>query len=321
MPNTNHEHHDQAHDHHEGADHSHHHGNIKKLFLKSLPLAIPILLFSPLMGINLPFQFSFPYSDLLSALLATLLLLYGGRPFYQGAVKEFKEKAPGMMALVSLGLSVSYLYSLYAVIVSYTSGERLMDFFFEFASLVLIMLLGHWIEMKAVGEAGDAQKSLARLLPKDVDLLLEDGSIETRPLADLAVGDVVKVQAGEQIPADGLVVRGQSGVNESLLTGESKPVQKDLNDPVIGGSTNGEGVIYVQVEETGQASFLAQVQLLISQAEKQPSRSEDLANKVAGWLFYLAVIAALAAFVVWLVIGGLQKAILYSVTTLVIACP
>lgn len=321
MPNKQHESHHQAQDHHEGADHSQHHGNFKALFLKSLPLAIPILLFSPLMGIKLPFQFSFPYSDLLSALLATLLLLYGGRPFYQGAVKEFKEKTPGMMALVSMGLSVSYLYSIYAVVASYLSDQSVMDFFFEFASLVLIMLLGHWIEMKAVGEAGDAEKSLARLLPKDVHLLTEDGSIQIRPLADLKVGDVVRVQAGEKIPADGLVLKGESGVNESLLTGESRPVPKKPDDPVIGGSTNGEGVLYVRVEERGQASFLAQVQALLSQAQKQPSRSEDLANKVAGWLFYLALIAALAAFVIWFIISDLEKAILYSVTTLVIACP
>ena len=159
-----------GHDHsgHSGHDHSghgghehHHHGNFKELFLKSLPLGIIIMLLSPMAGFDLPFQFTFPYSDIVVAILSTILIIYGGRPFYQGAVDEFKQKEPGMMALVSLGLSVSYLYSIYTVIASYVTGEQIMDFFFEFASLLLIMLLGHWIEMKAIGEAGDAQEVLA----------------------------------------------------------------------------------------------------------------------------------------------------------------
>lgn len=173
-----------------------------------------------------------------------------------------------------------------------------MDFFFEFASLVLIMLLGHWIEMKAVGDAGDAQKSLAELLPKDAHLVLEDDSIETRPVTELLVGDIVRVQAGENVPADGIIVRGESRVNEALLTGESKPVEKKVDDLVIGGSTNGEGILYIKVQETGDRSFISQVQTLISQAQNQPSRAEGLANNVAGLLFYIAVIVAAIAFVI-----------------------
>src|SRR5699024_1614988 len=206
----NHEHHE--HDHHEhhnheGHDHSggghehHHHGNFKELFLKSLPLGIIILLLSPMMGITLPFQFTFPYSDIVVSVLSSILLIYGGRPFYQGALEEFKQKAPGMMSLVSLGISVSFLYSIYAVVAKYLTGEHVMYFFFEFASLILIMLLGHWIEMKALGEAGDAQKALAELVPKDAHVVLEDDSIETRPVADLQVGDLIRVQAGENVPA------------------------------------------------------------------------------------------------------------------------
>src|SRR5699024_9057474 len=219
----------------------HHHGNFKELLLKSLPLAIPILILSPMMGITLPLQFTFPYSDVIVGILSTILLIYGGRPFYQGAVDEFKQKSPGMMALVSLGISVSYLYSIYAVILRYLSGEYIMDFFFEFASLILIMLLGHWIEMKAIGEAGNAQRSLAELLPKDAHIVLDNDSIEIRPVTDLEVGDIVRVQAGESIPADGIIVRGKSRVNEALLTGESKPIEKNVDDTVIGGSTNGGG--------------------------------------------------------------------------------
>ena len=322
------DHKNQHHDHHAGHDHSvhsghdhHHHGNFKELFLKSLPLGIIIMLLSPMAGFDLPFQFSFRYSDIVVAILSTILIIYGGRPFYQGAVDEFKQKEPGMMALVSLGLSVSYLYSIYTVIASYVTGEQIMDFFFEFASLLLIMLLGHWIEMKAIGEAGDAQTELAKLVPKDAHVVLEDDSIETRPVADLKVGDLIRVQAGENVPADGTIERGESRVNEALLTGESKAVKKGPGDEVIGGSTNGEGVLYIKVNETGDQSFISQVQNLISQAQSQPSRAENIAQKVAGWLFYIAVIVALIAFVVWTLIADIPTGVKFAVTTLVIACP
>lgn len=313
---------------HNGHDHSghgghahHHHGSFKELFLKSLPLGIIIMFFSPLHGFKLPFQFTFPYSDIVVAILSTILIVYGGRPFYQGAVDEFKQKKPGMMALVSLGLSVSYLYSIYAVIITYVTGGHVMDFFFEFASLLLIMLLGHWIEMKAIGEAGDAQAALAKLVPKDAHVVLEDDSIETRPVADLKIGDLIRVKAGENVPADGIIERGESRLNEALLTGESKAVKKGPGDEVIGGSTNGEGVLYIKVLETGDQSFISQVQTLISQAQSQPSRAENIAQKVAGWLFYIAVIVALIAFVVWMIIGDIPTAVIFTITTLVIACP
>jgi len=306
---------------HGGVHEHHHHGSFKEIFLKSLPFGIIIMLLSPMMGVTLPFQFSFPYSDILVSILATILIIYGGKPFYMGAIDEFKKKVPGMMALVTLGIGVSYSYSLYAVVGGYLTGEHIMDFFFEFASLLLIMLLGHWIEMKAVGEAGDAQKALAELMPKDADLVLEDDSIESRPVSQLKVGDIIRVQAGENIPADGVIQRGQSRVNESLLTGESKPIEKNTGDKVIGGSTNNEGVLYVEVQETGDKSFISQVQTLISQAQDQPSRAENLANKVASWLFYIAIAAAVIAFTVWLFLTDVQTAVLFTVTTLVIACP
>lgn len=321
------DHKDQHQEHHAGHDHSghnghdHHHGNFKELFLKSLPIGIIIMLLSPMAGFDLPFQFSFRYSDIVVAILSTILIIYGGRPFYQGALDEFKQKEPGMMALVSLGLSVSYLYSIYAVIITYVTGEHVMDFFFEFASLLLIMLLGHWIEMKAIGEAGDAQEELAKLVPKDAHVVLDDDSIETRPVADLKVGDLIRIQAGENVPADGTIERGESRLNEALLTGESKAVKKGPGDEVIGGSTNGEGVLYIKVNETGDQSFISQVQNLISQAQSQPSRAENIAQKVAGWLFYIAVIVALIAFVVWTLIADIPTAVKFAITTLVIACP
>jgi len=299
----------------------HHHGSFKDIFLKSLPLGIAILLITPLMDIQLPFQIIFPYADVVAAVLATILYIYGGKPFYMGAKDEFNSKAPGMMSLITLGITVSYAYSVYAVAARYVTGEHVMDFFFEFTTLILIMLLGHWIEMKALGEAGDAQKALAELVPKDAHVVLEDDSIETRPVADLQVGDLIRVQAGENVPADGTIQRGESRVNEALVTGESKPIEKNPGDEVIGGSTNGGGVLYVEIKQTGDKSFISQVQTLISQAQSQPSRAENLAQKVAGWLFYIAVIVALIALVVWMVIADVPTAVIFTVTTLVIACP
>jgi len=299
----------------------HHHGSFKDIFLKSLPLGIAILLITPLMGIQLPFQIIFPYADVVAAVLATILYIFGGKPFLMGAKDEFNSKVPGMMSLITLGITVSYAYSVYAVAARYVTGEPVMDFFFEFTTLILIMLLGHWIEMKALGEAGNAQKALAELVPKDAHVVLEDDSIETRPVADLQVGDLIRVQAGENVPADGTIQRGESRVNEALVTGESKPIEKNPGDEVIGGSTNGDGVLYVEIKQTGDKSFISQVQTLINQAQSQPSRAENLAQKVAGWLFYIAVIAALIALVIWIVIADVPTAVIFTVTTLVIACP
>jgi len=308
---------------HSKMDHNahHHHGSFKEIFLKSLPLGIAILLITPLMDIQLPFQIIFPYADVVAAVLATILYIYGGKPFYMGAKDEFNSKAPGMMSLITLGITVSYAYSVYAVAARYVTGEHVMDFFFEFTTLILIMLLGHWIEMKALGEAGDAQKALAELVPKDAHVVLEDDSIETRPVSELQIGDVIRVQAGENVPADGIIIRGESRVNEALVTGESKPIEKKPGDEVIGGSTNGGGVLYVEIKQTGDKSFISQVQTLISQAQSQPSRAENVAHKVAGWLFYIAVVVALIALVAWMIIADLPTAVIFTVTALVIACP
>lgn len=299
----------------------HHHGSFKEIFLKSLPLGIAILLITPMMDIQLPFQIIFPYADVVAAVLATILYIFGGKPFYMGAKDEFNSKAPSMMSLITLGITVSYAYSVYAVAARYVTGEHVMDFFFEFTTLILIMLLGHWIEMKALGEAGDAQKALAELVPKDAHVVLEDDSIETRPVSELQIGDVIRVQAGENVPADGIIIRGESRVNEALVTGESKPIEKKTGDEVIGGSTNGGGVLYVEIKQTGDKSFISQVQTLISQAQSQPSRAENVAQKVASWLFYIAVVVALIALLIWTIIADLPTAVIFTVTALVIACP
>lgn len=318
---THHDHSYEEHSEHTHHDHSHHHGNFKELFLRSLPIGIIIMVLSPMMGFRLPFQFTFFYSDILVGVLATYLLITGGKPFFEGAISELKEKAPAMMSLVSLGIGVSYVYSMYALVSHYLMDGHAMDFFFEFASLILIMLLGHWIEMKAVGEAADAQKSLAKLIPKDAHVINEHGEVVIKPVSELRIGDQVRVVAGENIPADGVVIEGNTRVNEALLTGESKPVEKQKGDHVIGGSTNGDGVITVEVTETGDQSFIAQVRSLIAQAQSQPSKAENLAHKVASWLFYIALIVALIAFIVWMIVSDLTTATLFTITTLVIACP
>ena len=313
-------HHHASHEHHHD-EHHHHHGNFKEILIKSLPLAIPIMVLSPMMGFQFPFQFTFNYSDIFVAILATILFIYGGKPFYTGAVSELQQKKPGMMALVTMGIFVSYLYSLYAVVVRYTMGIHVMDFFFEFASLILIMLLGHWIEMKAIADAGDARESLAALIPKEADLQQDDDTFIKVPVSQLQVNDVIRVQAGENIPADGIVLQGTSQVNEALLTGESKPVSKEEGSSVVSGSTNGEGTLYIKVTQIGEESFIAQVQSLVAEAQNQPSRAENLAHQVSGWLFYIALIVALISFFVWWFLKDISTGVTYAVTTLVIACP
>lgn len=313
--------HNQHNHHHSDHDH-HHHGDFKKIFFISLPLGLFIMWISPIMGLNIPFPFqnTFKYSDILALILSTILMIYGGKPFFTGAIDEFKQKKPAMMALVSMGLSVSYLYSIYAIVVRYTNNATNMDFLFELASLILIMLLGHWIEMLALGKAGDAKESLAALIPSNAKLITKEG-IKQVTISELKVGDIIQVQAGENIAADGVILKGESRINESLLTGESVPVSKQVGDQVIGGSTNEYGVLEVKVTKTGKDSFLSQVQDLVDNALNQPSRAEDLANKVASYLFYIALLAAILSFTIWTIFKGVDSGINYAITTLVIACP
>ena len=316
----NHHNHHDHHEHHDHHDHSHH-GNFKQLFLISLIPGILLVLISPMMGMKLPFQFTFPYSDILAIVLATLLLFIGGKPFFSGLISEFKQKSPGMMSLVSLGLTVSYIYSVLAVILRYTSNVEVMDFFFEFASLVLIMLLGHWLEMKAVGKAGNAENSLLELLPKSARLVQSDNTIKEINISEIQVGDTLEVQAGEGIPADAKIIEGQTRINEALLTGESKSVYKTVGDQVIAGSTNGDNRIKIQVNSEQDKSYIYQIKNLLKEAQKQGSRGENLANKISAYLFYISIFAAIISLIVWSLIADFPTGIIYMVTTLVIACP
>ncbi|WP_214539225.1 heavy metal translocating P-type ATPase [Staphylococcus pseudintermedius] len=329
--NQEHHHHQHMHESHHPHSHHmhnddhahHHHGNFKMKFFVSLIFAIPIIIFSPMMGVQLPFQFTFPGSDWMVLILATILFIYGGQPFLVGAKGEITSKKPGMMTLVTLGISVAYIYSLYAFYLNHFSDAtgHTMDFFWELATLILIMLLGHWVEMNAVGSAGDALKKMAALLPDKV-IKVTNNQREEVKISDIALNDIVEVKAGESIPTDGMIVRGETAIDESLVTGESKKVQKKPNDQVIGGSINGSGTIQVKVTAVGEASYLSQVMDIIKQAQNDKSRAELLSDKVAGYLFYFAVSVGVIAFIAWMLIQHeIDLALERLVTVLVIACP
>ncbi|MGJ0166640.1 heavy metal translocating P-type ATPase [Staphylococcus hominis] len=324
MNHSNQMHHDnhESHNHHSG--HAHHHGNFKVKFFVSLIFGIPIILLSPLMGVNLPFQFTFPGSEWVVLILSTILFFYGGKPFLSGGKDEIATKKPGMMTLVALGISVAYIYSLYAFYMNNFSSAtgHTMDFFWELATLILIMLLGHWIEMNAVGNAGDALKKMAELLPNSAIKVMDNGQREEVKISDIMTDDIVEVKAGESIPTDGIIVQGQTSIDESLVTGESKKVQKNQNDNVIGGSINGSGTIQVKVTAVGEDGYLSQVMGLVNQAQNDKSSAELLSDKVAGYLFYFAVSVGVISFIVWMLIqNDVDFALERLVTVLVIACP
>ncbi|WP_438770788.1 copper/silver-translocating P-type ATPase CopB [Enterococcus sp. AZ095b] len=324
-----HEHHSMDHssmDHHDhmsgGMDHSMHMGNFKQKFWLSLLLAIPIILFSPMMGMEFPFQVTFPGSDWLVLILATILFIYGGQPFLSGAKMELKQKSPAMMTLIAMGISVAYVYSVYSFIANLINPHtHVMDFFWELATLIVIMLLGHWIEMSAVSNASNALQKLAELLPETVKRLRTDGTEETISLKEVKEGDHLVVRAGDKMPTDGKILKGETIVDESAVTGESKGVKKQTSDPVIGGSINGDGTIEIEVTGTGENSYLAKVMDMVRQAQGEKSKLESLSDKVAKWLFYVALIAGLLAFVVWLFLTDLPTALERMVTVFIIACP
>lgn len=323
MNHSNHMHHDNHASHHHSG-HAHHHGNFKVKFFVSLIFAIPIILLSPMMGVNLPFQFTFPGSEWVVLILSTILFFYGGKPFLSGGKDEIATKKPGMMTLVALGISVAYIYSLYAFYMNNFSSAtgHTMDFFWELATLILIMLLGHWIEMNAVGNAGDALKKMAELLPNSAIKVMDNGQREEVKISDIMTDDIVEVKAGESIPTDGIIVQGQTSIDESLVTGESKKVQKNQNDNVIGGSINGSGTIQVKVTAVGEDGYLSQVMGLVNQAQNDKSSAELLSDKVAGYLFYFAVSVGVISFIVWMLIqNDVDFALERLVTVLVIACP
>ncbi|QOJ84317.1 heavy metal translocating P-type ATPase [Lentilactobacillus parabuchneri] len=301
-----------------------HMGNLKQKFWVSVVLAIPVLLLAPIMGLNVSIlNFHAPLIEgIVILLFDTALYFYGGAPFLKGAGAEVKSKAPAMMTLITLGISVSYFYSIYAFIANnfLNPATHVMDFSFELATLILIMLLGHWLEMNAVMGAGDAVEKMAALLPKTAHLVTDDGQTKDVEVSDLQVGQKFQVRSGESIPADGTIINGQSTVNEALVTGESAAVTKNVGDKVIGGATNNNGTLTVEITGTGESGYLSQVMKMVQEAQKSKSKAEDRADLVAKYLFYAAVSVGIIAFFAWLP-QGLSVGLTRMVTVFVIACP
>ncbi|MDT2672819.1 heavy metal translocating P-type ATPase [Enterococcus dongliensis] len=321
-----HKHHEMTHEmnghDHGDMDHSMHMGNFKQKFWLSLVLSIPIIILSPMMGIQLPFQFTFPGSEWVVLVLATILFIYGGQPFLSGAKMELKMKSPAMMTLIAMGISVAYIYSVYSFIANKINPhEHVMDFFWELATLIVIMLLGHWVEMNAVSNASNALKKLAELLPDEVNKIEADGTTKKVKLQEIHHGDQLLVRAGDKMPTDGEIIDGSTIADESAVTGESKGVQKNIGDSVIGGSVNGDGTIKLKVTGTGADGYLAKVMTMVKQAQQEKSKLESISDKVAKWLFYIALIAGIVTFAAWLILEDLPQALDRMVTVFVIACP
>ena len=299
--------------------HDHHRMMIedfKKRFWVSLVLSIPVIILSPMVQHILGFSLDIPYSLYIAFALSSIIYFYGGWPFLTGLVEEVKKGAPGMMTLIGVAITVAYLYSSAIVF-----GLEGMDFFWELATLIVIMLLGHWIEMKSVLGASKALELLVSMMPAEA-MLLRDGETVKIRIEDLQQGDLILVKPGEKVPADGVVEDGESHLNESMLTGESKPVKKFRGENVIGGSINGNGALRVRVEHTGKDSYLNKVINLVQEAQKTKSETQRLADQAAKWLTYVALTAGFGTFAVWLLLGqDLAFALERMVTVMVISCP
>jgi len=320
--------------HHAGPPHKHdtHHahmvGDFRNRFWICLGLTIPILLLSPMIQrfLGLKEALTFTGSNYILLILSAVVYFYGGWPFLKGIADEFRAKQPGMMTLIAIAITVAFAYS--AVVVLGVTGELL---FMELATLIDIMLLGHWIEMKSVMGASRALEELVRLMPSVAHRVKADGSSEDVPIDTLKKGDRFLVKPGEKFATDGVVVDGHTGVDESLLTGESRPVHKMSGDKVIGGAINGEGSVTVEVEKVGHETFLSQVVELVRKAQESKSHTQDLANRAALWLTIIALTTGAITLIAWLTVGqGFILAIgkevfAYSiermVTVMVITCP
>ncbi|MFO7890435.1 MAG: copper-translocating P-type ATPase [bacterium] len=294
--------------------------DFRKRFWISLGATIPILILSPMIQGFLGFTqaLDFPGDVYVLWTLSSFVYFYGGWPFLKGLFNELQKKQPGMMTLIAVAVTTAYGYS--SIVVFGLSGKV---FFWELATLIDIMLLGHWIEMKSVMGASRALEEIAKLMPSDAHKVMEDGSTEDVPIEELQPGDKVLIKPGEKVPVDGEVVEGESSVNEAMLTGESRPVEKQTGSRVIGGSLNGEGAITTEVQKTGKDSFLSQMIDLVEQAQKSKSRSQDLANRAALWLTIIALTVGVITLAVWLVIleRDFSFALERTVTVMVITCP
>ncbi|RLC34008.1 MAG: heavy metal translocating P-type ATPase [Candidatus Nealsonbacteria bacterium] len=308
-------HHDTGHDHHR-----HMVADFKKRFIISTVLTIPVLLLSDLIQkfLKLDDVLKFTGDKYVLFTLSTVIFFYGGWPFLKGAYNELKSKRPGMMTLIGLAISVAYIYS--SAVVFGLEGKF---FFWEIVTLIDIMLLGHWIEMKSVMGASRALEELVKLMPQEAHKVTREGKTIDIPIEELKKSDRVLVKPGEKFPADGIILDGETSVNEAMLTGESRPVAKSRGQEVIGGSINGEGSVTVEVKKTGEDSFISGVIKLVQEAQASKSRTQDLANRAAFWLTMAAISAGTITLIVWLFV--INKDLAFSlertVTVMVITCP
>lgn len=315
-----HDHHE-SHNHGDGHNHHDHHAHMiedfKKRFWISLVLSIPILVLAPMIQSWLGVEWRFTGDRYVQFAISTIVFFYGGWPFLKGSVDELKDKSPGMMTLIALAISVAYFYSSGVVF-----GLEGKIFFWELVGLIDIMLLGHWIEMKSVMGASNALEELAHLMPDTAHKLDEEGNTSDIKISEIKNEDKLLVKPGEKIPADGEVVDGETHVNESMLTGESKPVAKKKGDQVIGGSVNDNGSIRIVVQHTGDDTFLSKVIGMVRDAQDTKSKTQNLADRAAAWLFYLAVGAGLITFFVWYFTGHeFDFSLERMVTVMIISCP
>ncbi|QDY89568.1 heavy metal translocating P-type ATPase [Arthrobacter sp. UKPF54-2] len=290
----------------------------KNRFWLTLALAVPVVLFSPMFGHLLGYQPpEFPGSAWIPPVLGTVVFLYGGQPFLKGGLAELKSRRPGMMLLIAMAITVAFLAS-WAT--SLGLGGFDLDFWWELALLVAIMLLGHWIEMRALGSAQGALDALAALLPDEAERLT-DGGTETVSVADLVPGDAILVRPGGRMPADGTVTEGQAEFDESMITGESKTVLRSPGDPVVAGTIATDNSVRVRVSAIGEDTALAGIQRLVAEAQASSSRAQALADRAAAFLFYFAAGAGVLTFIAWTLLGSVADAVERTVTVLVIACP
>jgi len=301
----------QGHDHHKMMI-----ADFKRRFYITLILTVPIMLLSHMIQQWLGIEINFKGSQYILFVLSSFVFFYGGMPFLKGLVSEVKNKKPGMMTLIGFAISVAYIYSVAVVF-----GFPGMDFFWELCTLILIMLLGHWIEMKSVAGASSELELLVQLMPDDAHMVMGEMVHEVKT-DTLKENDIILIKPGEKIPADGIIIEGTSYVNESMLTGESKPVEKNIEDKLIAGSLNGNGSLKLKVTHTSKDSYLSKVIQLVNDAQKSKSKTQLLADRAAQILAIVAIVAGISTFIIWLALGQTMAfAIERMVTVIVICCP
>jgi P-type Cu2+ transporter len=301
---------------HEGHGHGDHIAMFRRRFWWSLALTVPVVVTSPMVMDWFGYDLNFAGIDWIGPLLGSVIFFWAGWPFMAGGWSEIRRRQPGMMLLISMAITVAYVASLASSL-----GWFDLEFWWELAALITIMLLGHWLEMKALGQARSALAALAELLPDEAERVAADGSIETVPIATLHIGDVVLVRPGGRIPADGSIVDGEAELDESMITGESRPVPRAVGARVVAGSVSTDSSIRVQVDATGDDTALAGIQRLVAEAQSSQSRAQALADRFAALLFYVAAGAGLITFIAWALVGQPDDAVVRTVTVLVIACP